>query len=173
MAEWLTHVLIAYALFTAACWTVGWLDERWVAVGMVGSVLPDLNRLALLVPTGSVSVALGVPFDWRGLHTLAGAFLLAGLGAVLFDSARRRRRAFVVLAAGAVSHVAVDVPQRYADGLTITNVYLFPFSSVRVPSPGWYVSADRWVLPVATAVALLVFLADRYRGGSDPEHAGR
>lgn len=173
MAEWLTHVLVAYALFTAAGWAVGWLDERWVAVGVVGSVLPDLNRLHLLVPAELVSGALGVPFDWRGLHTLGGAVLLAGLGAVLFDSARRRWRAFAVLVVGAVSHIAVDVPQRYADGLTITNVYLHPFGSVRIPSPGWYVSADRWVLPAAAVVALLVFLADRSLGDAGPDRTRR
>ncbi len=161
MAELLTHVLVAYALFTAAGWYLEWLDERWVAVGMVGSVLPDLNRLALVVPAERVTDFTGVAFDWGGLHTVGGALLLSAIGATLFVRRRDQRRAFLVLFAGALSHLIVDFPQRYADGDALTNLYLYPVSSARPPTPGWYVSADRWVAVVALAVAAAVFVVDR------------
>jgi membrane-bound metal-dependent hydrolase YbcI (DUF457 family) len=161
MADWLTHVFFAYAFFTVASWVVD-LPDRWVAVGLVGSVLPDLDRLALIAPANSASAALGVPFDWNGLHTLGGLLLLGGVGALLFERRRDQRRALALLYAGALSHLLVDLPQPYADGLTLTNLYLFPFSSWRTTTPGWYVSADRWVVAVAFTVALVAFLSDRY-----------
>ena len=163
MAELLTHVLVAYALFTAAGWYLEWLDARWVAVGMVGSILPDLNRLALFVPDDRMTDITGIAFDWGGLHTIGGALLLSAIGATLFARRRDQWRAFLVLFAGAVSHLIVDLPQRYADGNMLTNLYLYPVSSVRPPTPGWYVSADRWVAVVALAVAAIVFVVDRRR----------
>lgn len=163
MAEWLSHVLLAYAAFTVASWQIEWLDQRWVAVGVVGSILPDLSRLNLLVDNDTMTALLGVPFEWGGLHTLGGSILLAGVGALLFEGRRQQYRAFGLLVAGAFSHLIVDLPQKYADGQLLTNLYLFPVSSWRGPTPGWYVSADRWVAVLSLGVALVVYLADRYR----------
>ena len=163
MAELLSHVLLAYAVFTAAGWYLEWLDERWVAVGMVGSILPDLSRLALVVADDRVTDLTGVTFAWDGLHTLGGALLLSVIGATLFARRRDQWRAFLMLFAGALSHLLVDLPQRYADGDMLTNLYLYPVSSWRPPTPGWYVSADRWVAVVALAVAAIVFVVDRYQ----------
>jgi len=163
MAEWLTHIVLAYALFTAAGWYIEWLDRQWVAVGMVGSILPDLSRLDLVIDADRITAVFGVPFEWGGLHTLGGAVVLSALGAVLFSTRRQQYRAFLLLFAGALSHLVVDLPQAYADGLMITNLYLFPLPAWRFPTPGWYVSADRWVVVVSLAVALPVFVVDYYR----------
>lgn len=161
MADLLTHVFVAYALFTVAGWQVAWLDDRWIAVGVVGSILPDLNRVDLLIPHETVTAVTGSPFDWGGIHSLGGILLLAGIGALLFERERGYGRPFTLLLAGALSHVLVDVPQRYADGETLTNLYLFPFSSWRGTTPGWYVTSDRWVVVVAFGIALVVFSVDR------------
>ena len=163
MAEWVTHVCFAYALCTAVSWSVDWVDKKWVPVGMVGSVLPDLNRFDLLLDDLVVQRLTGIPFDWSGLQTVGGAVLLSAIGAMLFSTARHRKRGFVFLLGGAFSHILVDLPQRYADGLMLTNNYLFPLPPWRLPTPGWYVSADRWVAVVALLVALVVFGVDRYR----------
>jgi len=163
MAELLTHVLVAYGLFTALGWYVDWIDERWVAVAMVGSILPDLSRIDLVLSSDRVAALLGVSFDWGGLHTVGGAVLLSAIGALLFSTARTQRRAFLALLGGALSHLVVDVPQAYADGLALTNRYLYPLPPWRPPTPGWYVSADRWVVVVAFAFAVLVYALDRRR----------
>ena len=163
MAEWLSHVLLAYALFTAASWYIEWLDRKWVAVGLVGSILPDLNRLGLLVGSEQITAVVGLPFNWAGLHTLGGAVVLSTIGAVLFATRQQQYRAFLLLFAGALSHLIVDLPQQYADGLMVTNLYLFPLPPWRFPTPGWYVSADRWVAVVSLAIALVVFGVDYYR----------
>ncbi|ATW87963.1 hypothetical protein halTADL_1170 [Halohasta litchfieldiae] len=163
MAEWLTHVFLAYALFTVVGWSVDWLDAKWVAVGIVGSILPDLDRLDLVVSEELITAATGVPFEWSGINSLGGVVVLSAIGALLFEHGKNQRRAFVLLFSGSLSHLVVDLPQRYADGLMLTNTYLFPLPPWRPPTPGWYVSADQWVVVVALVVALVVFGIDRYR----------
>ncbi len=163
MAEWVTHVLLAYAFFTVLSWYSEWIDKKWVAVAMIGSILPDLNRLDLVVPNELVSYLLGVPYSWSGLHTLGGILLLSGIGALLFEGATQQRRAFTMLFAGALSHLVVDLPQRYADGRMLLNSYAFPIPAPRPPTPNWYVSPDRWVAVVAVVVAGIVFALDYYR----------
>jgi hypothetical protein len=165
MAEWLTHVCVAYAGGILAGWRLDWLDRRWVTVAMIGSILPDLNRLGLLVSDEQITAVIGLPFSWKGVHTLGSVLLLAGLGALVFDTPSRRRRAFGLLCCGGLSNIVLDLPQRYADGLALTNIYLFPLPPWRVPTPGWYVSADRWIVVLALGLAGIVSLADRIRAG--------
>ncbi len=172
MAEWLTHVLLMYAVGTAATWHHRWFDSRWVAVGMIGAILPDLSRFYLIVPDETITQITGLPFAWNGLHTLAGILLLSGIGGMVFTRTIDQRRGFAVLLAGALFHIVVDIPQTYADGLTITNLYFYPFSSWRGITPGWYVPADRWVVLISAVAAILVWMVDRYltnRPASQPD----
>lgn len=176
MAEWLSHVLLGYAIFTILRWQIDWINQRWVAVGIVGSILPDLNRLGLLIGGEKISTLLGIPFHWSGLNTLGGSILLAAVGALLFKQHQEshligthQRRAFGLLLAGALSHIVIDLPQSYADGRLLTNIYFFPFTSWRGSTPGWYVSADRWVAVVAVGIASVVYLADQYQTTTEPD----
>jgi len=164
MSEWLTHVFIAYAGFTIFSWKVDWLTDRWIAVGVIGSALPDLSRIELLVSHDIVEYLAGIDFTWAGIHTLIGVILLSAIGALCFGDSTAQYRAFVSLFGGAVSHLVVDLPQRYADGRMILDTYLSPIPVPRPPTPGWYVTPDRWVVGVAFVVALFVFGIDRYRG---------
>jgi hypothetical protein len=159
MAELLTHILAAYVLFTAFGWAIEWLDPRWVVVGMVGSLFPDLNRIDMLIDRYLIESVLGVPFRWGAIHTLGGVVLLAVAGAVLFETARARRRAFGMLLAGGASHLVIDAVKQWANG--VNGAYLYPVTWWRNPTPSWYVSTDRWVLGVALACALVVFFVDR------------
>jgi len=161
MAEWVSHALLAYAVFTVLGWYVEWIDKNWVAVAMVGSILPDMNRLGLLISEDVISYVIGFGFDWNFLHTLGGIFLTSSVGALLFSRAVQRRRALFVLFGGAFSHILIDLPQKYADGRMLTDYYFYPFPVGRLPTPGWYVSSDRWVLMVSLSVGLTVFLIDR------------
>lgn len=159
MAELLSHVLLAFGLFTIAGWAVEWLDRKWVAVGAVGSLFPDLNRLDMIVDDYTVSQMLGIPFSWGGLSTLGGVVVLAAAGAVLFASRDEQIRGFGLLLAGGLSHLLVDGVKQWADGAGGTPLY--PLSWWRPPTPAWYVSSDQWVLGVAVVFALAVFLLDQ------------
>lgn len=163
MAEWLTHVLLAYALFTLLGWHIDWLDEKWVAVGMVGSLLPDLSRLGLVIPAELVHYLVGTEFSWGGIHTLGSVVLMAAIGALLFRTSQQQRRAFALLFGGAIAHMVVDLPQRYADGNMLLNAYSSPIPTGHPPTPGWYVSPDLWTLGAGVLVALAVFVLDYRR----------
>lgn len=161
MAELLTHVLVAFAVFTIASWRVGWLDRKWIAVGMIGAILPDLDRFWMLVSSEQVSAVLGIPFDWSAIHTLGGVILLSGIGAMLFVTPRHRRTAFGMQVAGGITHLALDGVKVWADGYN--GASLVPLSWWRHPTPGLYISAERWVAVGAVLTALAVLAASRLR----------
>jgi len=160
MADLLSHVLFVFAVVTVAGWVVEWIRPRWVAVAMVGAILPDLDLTGVLLAGHVVGETLGIPFDWGAIHTLGGVLLLAAAGAVLFEGENRRRRAFALLTAGGLSHLAVDGMKTWADGAN--GVSLYPFSWWRNPTPGLYAPGDRLVVVIAVVVAGTVWLADRH-----------
>lgn len=170
MAEWFSHVLFAYAIFTIARWPINWIDTKWVAVGMIGALLPDLNRLELVLPGEIITSVVGIEFGWLGLHTIAGVTLLAGIGALLFRKAPTQQRAFPLLLGGALSHLILDLPQRYADGHMLLSTYAFPLPVPRPPTPGWYSTPDRWVAGIAVILALLVFVLNHLHYRSPPKY---
>ena len=157
MADLLTHVLAAYALATVASWRWKRLTEPWIAVVMIGALLPDLNRIGLLVTDAAIEATLGATFGIDAVHTLGGSVLLAGAGAMVV--ADDHRRVFALLLAGALSHLLVDGLKVYADD--DAGVWLYPFTWYRHPTPNLYVSSDSTVLAAALAVAIGVTVVDR------------
>lgn len=163
MADLLTHVLVAFSVFTVTCWWLPHLDRRFVPIGMVGACLPALNRVELVVASDVMSAWLGHSFSWGGLHTLLGIPLLCLSVTVWFDEPTDRRRGLAALLGGAGTHLLVELPQRSADGRMFTNLYLFPVTDWRPPTPGWYVSGDLWMLGLAVGLAACVYGIDQYR----------
>lgn len=156
MADLLSHVLLAYA----GCTIVGWyrsIPNRWIAVVMIGSILPDLNRVTLLVAAGTLEAVLGTPFDPDALSTLGGTVVLAAIGSMVV--ADRHRRAFAALLAGGCSHLLVDALKAYADGNA--GMWLYPLTWARHPTPSLYVSSEPWVLVVAVVLTVTVAELDR------------
>ena len=157
MADLFSHLLIVWSVLTIASWHYEWLTPRWVAVGVIGAIFPDLSRVAMIVPDSRIETLLGMPFSWDVLHTLGGALLLAAMGAQLF--ARERGRAFVLLSGGAVLHLLTDAVKIYSDGYAA--MWLYPVTNYRHPSMDLYVSSDPTVLVVSVLFAGIVFVADR------------
>ncbi|APX96593.1 metal-dependent hydrolase [Natronorubrum daqingense] len=160
MAELLSHVLVAYALATVAKWSLEWFTERHVGVVMIGSLLPDLNRIDLFVSETTFESVLGVPFGLDAIHTLGGVVLLSAVGAMVVTT--HHRRVFGLLLAGAVSHLILDAFKAYADGAA--DAWLYPITWIRHPTPNLYVSADPAVLGFTASVALLVWWGDYSQG---------
>ena len=125
---------------------------------MVGSILPDLNRVTLVVTNRTLEAFLGVPFDIDALSTLGGTVLLAGIGSMVVTN--QHRRTFAALLAGALSHHFIDGVKAYADGAAGT--WLYPIIWARHPTPSLYVSSDPAVLTVAISVTVTVLVIDRY-----------
>jgi len=157
VADLLTHVLLAYAGCTILSWYRP-IPTYWIAVTMIGSILPDLNRVTLIVSNGTLETLLGVPFDLGALSTLGGTVILAGIGSMVVTN--HHRKTFAALFAGALSHLFIDGVKAYADGAAGT--WLYPVTWARHPTPSLYVSSDPAVLTVAVAVTVTVLAIDRY-----------
>lgn len=162
MPDLLTHVLLAYALATAATWAVPRFEQRFVPVAMIGAALPDIAKLYLLVDSSTVEAALGLPFDWVALHTLGPTVALAGMGALCFHS-EDLRLAFACLAGGAGLHLLMDLAVIRVAG--VAPPYLFPLTWWEPPSANLLLSSDPWPWMVATLLAVGVWVLDRRRTG--------
>jgi hypothetical protein len=161
MPDLLAHVLFGYAVFTLLTARVEAVEARHVPLGMVGAALPDLAKVRLLVPSGTVGDLLGAPFSWLAVHRLGAAVALAGLGALAVSRAERRT-VFGVLLAGALGHLGLDAFVVRAAGLT--PPYLYPLSWWRPPSGDLYLSSQRWPTLVALGLAAAVYLWRRGYG---------
>ncbi|UTF54763.1 metal-dependent hydrolase [Natronosalvus rutilus] len=160
MPELLTHVLVGFTLATVLSWYTRWLTAPYVTVAMVGAVTPDLSRFDLLFPAKAIEAALGIPFDWWAFHTLGGTVLVVALGGLLTPTAYRRG-VVAMLALGALSHHGLDLllvnPSGYAYPV------FWPLTQYHPPTPGFYLSSDRWPAFFAGVGATVVWAIDHRR----------
>ncbi len=162
MPDLLTHVLGAYVLLTPLTWRVERVDRRHVALLMVGTVVPDVSKVQLLVGSSVVSEATGQPWEWTGLHRLGPAGTLAAIGALGFERGRRLS-GFGWLLAGVLLHLVFDLAVVRASGLA--PPYLYPLTWWHPPSADLLLSSDTWPWMVTSVLAVVVWLADRRRVG--------
>ena len=141
MADLLTHVLVAYILATLCSFRYDWITPRMVTIAMMGALIPDMSRLSLLIDGERVSELLGIPFTWFGFHTVGGAFLAIFVGVVLARH-EYRKRVFLLLTLGVVSHLLLDAFLYKPSG--VTAPMFWPFLTNGQPIPGLYLSTDRW-----------------------------
>lgn len=152
MPDWIAHVLVA--------WSCGKLlqlkemvSKKDVALLMLGAVLPDINAIDYLFCWAGI--------DFKGslftFHTIAGALTAGALISLMFKDSRKT---FFLLAAGALSHFALDALLLHVGkGM----VLLFPFSWMWGFQLGW-IPSDSWIPTlVITPIALVVFLLARGR----------
>lgn len=164
MADLLTHVLVAYALATLVSFRDARITPPMVAVAMLGGVLPDLNRIALLLPASTVASTLDIPFTWDALGTLGGVAVVAAVGTLLVRPCDRSTAA-VALAIGVVPHFLLDYLLVFPSGYT--HPYLWPLVAARLPGPNLYLSSARWPAVVAVVAATTVRIAATRRDRHD------
>jgi hypothetical protein len=63
MPDLLAHALLAYAIATALSFRFDWLTSPYVTVVMIGSFIPDLTKVGLIIPSQFVEQLLGTPFS--------------------------------------------------------------------------------------------------------------
>jgi hypothetical protein len=159
MVDLLTHVLVAYALATALSIRYAWVRPQLVTVAMMGAIIPDLSRFSLLVAEETVTALFGIPFNWFGFHTLGGVVAASLVGVVLATEKYRSRVALLLLL-GAGSHLVLDALLVKPSG--IAAPLWWPLAAQGTPTPGLYLSTDRWPVLVAAGCAALVWVV-RYR----------
>lgn len=131
--DWLVHVLVPWIGCKLIQLRYIKLMNRDIALVMLGAVLPDI------IAVGYLLQAMGVNYGGSLLpfHTLIGSVLVAAIISLLFS---KKTRVFYLLAAGFVSHYALDSLLLHAGG---GMVLLFPFNWTwgfqlgLVPSDSW------------------------------------
>ena len=156
MPDLLTHALIGYTIATTLGFRYRWLTPPWVTVCMMGTFIPDLTKIRLLIPNYRVEQYLGTPFDWFGLHTAGGSVVSVLIGAILVPR-EYRRRVFALLTLGAGSHLLFDAFLIKTSGHM--SPMLWPITDFGFAMPGFYLSSDRWPALVTGILAALVWLA--------------
>ncbi|QLD87070.1 metal-dependent hydrolase [Natronomonas halophila] len=159
MVDLLTHVLVAYALATSLSIRYAWVSPPLVTVAMMGAVIPDLSRLSLLVAEETVTSLFGIPFAWFGFHTLGGV-VVASLVGVVLASKEYRPRVALLLPLGAGTHLVLDALLVKPSG--VAAPLWWPLAAHGTPTPGLYLSTDRWPVLVAGGCAASVW-GVRYR----------
>jgi len=160
MPDLLSHAFIAFTICTLLSLRYNWLTGEYVTVGMAGAFIPDMAKIKLLVDAAAVEAALGIPFNWLGVHTLGGAFVAVLVGTVVVNRADRRR-VFMLLSLGAASHLFADSLLLKASGRSYE--VLWPLTQYHPPTPGLYLSTDIWLTGVTGFAAVATYLFVQYR----------
>ncbi len=160
MPDLLAHALLAYSLATVLSWRYDWLSPAYVTIVMAGAFIPDLTKIQLVLESGQVEALLGMPFDWGALHTTGGAFVSILIAVVLVVPAERMR-VFTLLALGTASHLVADALLLTPSGRSYA--VLWPLTRYHPPTPGLYLSTQPEPTVLTAGVAVLVWLATRYR----------
>ena len=154
----LTHVLWGYVIGTLLSLRYDWLDARFVTIVMLGALLPDLTKIALVVDDALVEQFLGVPFSWGAIHRLGGATVACAIGAVLAGDGLRTR-VFALLMIGVASHLVLDALLINPSGHSYA--ILWPVAADHFPTPNLFLSSDRWPALVSAAIAAGVWIIKR------------
>jgi hypothetical protein len=142
MSDWLTHSLVG--------WIAGKITGLEVSLLLLGSVLPDINKIYLVFQW-----VLNIRTDtfFFPLHTPFGALLLAGGVALFFRDALK---AFLSLGVGIVFHFTLDVLLVEVGG---GEPLLFPLSW-----QGWQLGVipasdyDLWITLYVLIASFIVYI---------------
>lgn len=143
MPDWLTHSMFA--------WIIGKITKQDVVLLVVGSLIPDLVKIALLFTWLGVN---DVSF-FEPLHTPIAAFLIAGIITIFFQEPKK---AVLPISIGIITHFILDF---FLVHTHPTLKLLFPFSWEE-----WQYSLvrsdDIRMTIIAFLAALLVYTIYRY-----------
>jgi hypothetical protein len=160
MPDLLTHVLLVYAGLTALSWQIDSIKAPWVALAMVGTVIPDLAKIRFVVEAQLIEAWLGLPFSWMPIHRLGGAVLLAASGALVIER-HDRWPGIGFLLVGIGIHLPLDALIQRANGLS--PPYLWPLTWWHPPAGMLYLSQDFWPSLIALIVAGSIWYLDHNR----------
>lgn len=154
MADLLTHVLVAYSLGTLLSWRYEAIKKHHITLLMIGSALPDLTRIGLIIDPARVE---WVSYSYFPLHTVVGA----GLTAVILSTMVKDDMAFPFMFSGALTHLFLDSLLINVTGHSYAMFW--PLSPYAPSTPGLYLSTDMWPAVIAGTVAIILWIYGRKR----------
>ena len=160
MADLLTHALVAFSIGTVLSWRFEKITPQFITLIMIGSVLPDLTRIGLIIKSAWIEKSLGIPFSWQPLHTIGGVVIVILLISLLVGK-KDNKTILPLLALGAFSHLFLDAFLIKASGHSYTM--FFPFTSYSPQTPGFYLSTDVWPVMIAGIIAIIIWMIDSKR----------
>lgn len=163
MADLLTHVLVAYTIGILLSVKYTWINSSMVTAMMVGSAIPDLTRVGLIVQPSRIE-DMGIPFAFSPIHTLAGSFVIVLILACFVDS-RYFKPVVIVLTLGMLSHHILDLFLMNVSGYSYA--IFWPATIYQPPAFGPYMSTDMWPAVIALLAATLAFMVKKHLTTSD------
>lgn len=138
MTDWLTHTMIG--------WITGKTMRIEVGLVVLGSLLPDLVKLQMIIPLLEVNYQNFL----NPLHTPAIALLIGGIISMFFEDSKK---AFLAIGIGITTHFILDF---FFIGATKGIQFLYPLS--------WqywrfnFILGDLRITLIAVIAALCVYL---------------
>jgi membrane-bound metal-dependent hydrolase YbcI (DUF457 family) len=159
MTDIFSHILIGYAVAAVISPRYDWFNDQWITVVLVGAMLPDLDKIGLVLSESVIQQTLGIPFSWEALHLPVGTLVVCGMLSVLAGDCYRRR-VFGLLLLGAATHYLLDAFAVFTAGYSYP--FLWPLWWQHFPAGGVYQSSDQLPVIIAGGVAAIVYLLRRY-----------
>lgn len=158
MADWLTHVLVAYVVLQVVAWRVSWLTPPFIVAGMAGGLIPDLAKIGIVLPNHVMASITGLPFYWKGLSSTPASVLSAMILATVVDRTYRLRVFGLFLFGLYIHHILdgmiiIPGPSRRVSVTPLGLIYL----------PELYLSTHRWPTVLAVVSAVVVFSITTFR----------
>ncbi|MFW6375640.1 MAG: metal-dependent hydrolase [Thermoplasmatota archaeon] len=158
MADLLTHSLVAFSIGTILSWKFKRINAQFITILMIGSVLPDLTRIGLILESAIIENTFGVSFSWQPLHTIGGVIIIISLFTLFMDK-KDNKYIFSLLSLGAISHLFLDAFLIKASGHSYTM--FFPLTSHSPQMPGFYLSTDVWPVMITMTIAFIIYQIDK------------
>ena len=143
MPDWITHILIPWALFTLLGFKFKQLSQQNIAIILMGALIPDIYKISMITPL------FGIPSEFFFiLHMPIGSLLIAGIVSLFFKD---RLNILFLLILGFSTHYILDFLM-FDGGLYL----LYPFSLVKLQA-GIISVVDYNITLIAIIIAVIVY----------------
>ncbi len=156
MTDLLTHVLIAFAVGQLVASVYPWVTRSYRTAILTGALIPEIVKIGLIIPGATMTTLLGMKFSWNPLASIYGVTIsiLIGTLIVVPDA---RRRIFLTLAVGVLTHIVLDIFVVQPAPTIGFLLWPVPEVEVRLLNIDLYRSTDWWLPFPGAAIAFVTW----------------
>ncbi len=160
MPDLLSHLFIAYSISLLLSWRYRWIDNKYIVICLVGSIIPDLSKIYLVIPSNIIENILGIQFSWLSLTTTGGVFISVLIGGLSVDP-KKRKPVFILLMLGSITHLVSDYLLKTPTGHSYP--IFWPLTQWHPPTPGLYLSTQPQPTIITAIIAISIYTTTKYR----------